>query len=85
MTLEVRMADQEKWIELATFNRGFEADIAISRLESAGLPAIKRRNDSVGVFGAGFEGATAGGVTVLVPESSADEARELLKAQGETE
>jgi hypothetical protein len=63
------------WRVLATYVSGFEADIAIAQLESAQIPAIRDNNDTVGIFGPGFQGATARGVTVLVPISEFENAR----------
>ena len=67
------------WFDLATFSSGFEADLAISRLEAAGIRALRDDNDTVGIFGPGFQGTNPRGVTVRVPTSSADEAREVLR------
>lgn len=73
------MTDQERsWVPVATFSAGFEADLLVARLQSAGLMPIRRDNDSVGIFGPGFQGATARGVTVLVPSNEVMEARRLL-------
>ena len=68
------------WVTIANFRAGYEADIAIAVLDAAGIPAVRRGNDIVGLFGPGFEGPTARGVDVLVPAATADEARELLDA-----
>lgn len=68
------------WVTIANFRAGYEADIAIAVLDAAGIPAVRRGNDIVGLFGPGFEGPTARGVDVLVPAGAADEARELLDA-----
>ena len=68
------------WVTIANFRAGYEADIAIAVLDAAGIPAVRRGNDIVGLFGPGFEGPRARGVDVLVPASAADEARELLDA-----
>lgn len=68
------------WVTIANFRAGYEADIAIAVLDAAGIPAVRRGNDIVGLFGPGFEGPTARGVDVLVPANAADEARELLDA-----
>ena len=67
------------WFNVATFSSGFEADLAISRLEAAGIRAVRDDNDTVGIFGPGFQGTNPRGVTVRVPASSADEAREVLR------
>ena len=68
------------WREVATFPSGFEADLAISQLEAAGIRAVRDSNDTVGIFGPGFQGATARGVTVRVPAGSLDEARAVIGA-----
>jgi len=71
------MSDEPiSWVAVAEFASGFEADLALARLESAGILAVRRDNDTVGIFGPGFQGATARGVAVLVPSD------ELLEAKG---
>jgi hypothetical protein len=67
-----------QWIPVADFASTFEADIAVARLEAAGILAVSRGNDIVGVFGPGFAGASARGVRVLVPSDAVDAAREIL-------
>ena len=67
-----------QWVPVADFASSFEADIAVARLESAGILAVSRGNDIVGVFGPGFAGASARGVRVLVPSDAAQAAREIL-------
>ncbi len=69
---------QHSWVSIASFGMGLEADIAVARLESAGILAVARGNDIVGIFGPGFQGASGRGVDVLVPSDAADAARELL-------
>lgn len=66
------------WVQVATYAAGFEADLAVARLEAAGILAVSRGNDIIGIFGPGFGGSTARGVAVLVPSDAADAARELL-------
>lgn len=66
------------WVPVATYAARFEADLAVVRLESAGLLAVARGNDITGIFGPGFAGATARGVVVLVPSDAVDAAREIL-------
>jgi hypothetical protein len=68
------------WVMLANYSAGYEADIAIAVLDAAGIPAVRRGNDIVGLFGPGFEGPTSRGVDVLVPAEAAAEAREVLSA-----
>ena len=63
------------WRVLATYASGFEADLAMAQLETAGIPAIRDNNDTVGIFGPGFQGATARGVTIRVPTAALEDAR----------
>jgi hypothetical protein len=63
------------WRVLATYVSGFDADVAIAQLEAAQIPAVRNNNDTVGIFGPGFQGATARGVTVLVPAAALEDAR----------
>ncbi|MDQ3673690.1 MAG: hypothetical protein M3365_04875 [Gemmatimonadota bacterium] len=49
--------------------------MAMAQLEAAEIPAIRDSNDSVGIFGPGFQGATAQGFTVRVPSSAFEDAR----------
>jgi hypothetical protein len=69
-----------QWVPVADLASAYEADIAVARLESAGILAIARGNDIVGLFGPGFSGASARGVQVLVPSDAIDAAREILAA-----
>lgn len=73
------------WFNIATFSSGFEADLAIARLEAAGIRAVRDSNDTVGIFGPGFQGATARGVTVRVPAELLDDARAVLEAMSDGE
>jgi hypothetical protein len=61
--------NEDEWRVLATYASGFNADLAIAQLETAGIPAVRDSNDTVGIFGPGFQGATSRGVTVRVPSS----------------
>ena len=67
-----------RWVVIASFGAGYEADIAIARLEAAGITAVRRGNDLVGLFGPSFEGRSARGIEVLVPSDAVDEARVVL-------
>ena len=67
------------WFDVATFASGFQADIAISRLEAAGIRAVRDDNDTVGIFGPGFQGATGKGVTVRVPTALRNDALAVLR------
>lgn len=66
---------ESEWRVLATYASGFEADLAMAQLEAAEIPAVRDSNDTVGIFGPGFQGATARGVTVRVPADALEEAR----------
>jgi hypothetical protein len=72
------------WRVLTTYPSGFEADLAIAVLEAAEIPAMRDNNDSVGIFGPGFQGATARGVTIRVPAAALEEAREVLGLANDT-
>ena len=73
------MAQRElSWVQIASYPAGFEADLALARLQSAGILGIRRDNDLTGIFGPGFQGATARGVAVLVPSNAVEEAQAVL-------
>ena len=63
---------------LVTYASGFEADLAIARLEAADIGAIRDNNDTVGLFGPGFQGASARGITIRVLASELEDAKEVL-------
>jgi Putative prokaryotic signal transducing protein len=67
-----------EWTPLITLASGFEADITIALLEANDIPAQRDGNDTVGIFGPGFQGATSRGVTILVPARRLAEAQALL-------
>ena len=67
-----------RWVAVTTVASGFEADVAVAVLGAAGIPARAAGNDLTGIFGPNFQGPTARGVDVLVPEDAADEARTVL-------
>ena len=69
---------EPRWAVVTTYASGFEADMAVEQLKSAGILAVRRDNDIAGLFGPGFQGASARGVTVMAPEDAVDEALELL-------
>jgi len=66
------------WTKLANFGSGLEADLAVEQLRGQNIPAQTRGNDIVGIFGPGFQGATARGVDVLVPSDFIAKARDIL-------
>jgi hypothetical protein len=70
---------------LATYGSGFEADVAMAQLESAGIPAIRDSNDTVGLFGPGFQGSSFKGVIVRVLAEELEAAREVLGLEDESQ
>jgi len=72
------------WADVATFSSGFEADLAIGQLEAAGILAVRDGNDTVGIFGPGFQGATGRGVTIRVPAVSLADAQAVLRPADDT-
>ena len=73
------------WVPVAVFSAGFEADLALAQLDSAGILAVRRDNDTVGIFGPGFQGASARGVSVLVPSDAVSEAKRVLAPEAGTD
>ena len=67
-----------RWVVLTNFASGLEADVAVEQLRGAGVPAEARGNDIVGIFGPGFQGVTARGVDVMVPDTMITRARDIL-------
>ncbi len=70
------------WCVLATYASAFEADFAMEQLEAAGIPALRAANDAVGIFGPGFQGPTAFGVTVRVPAALLAQAQAAVSLVG---
>ena len=77
--------NHSEWRVLATYASGFEADLAIAQLEAAEIPAIRDNNDTVGLFGPGFQGPSARGITVRVPAEALEDAKEVLSPTREVE
>lgn len=69
-----------EWIAVATFATGLEADMARQQLDAEGIPVLTK-SDAPGIFGAGFQGAVGGGVTLHVPSPEVDRAIMLLDVQ----
>lgn len=66
------------WRVLATYASGFEADLVMAQLETADIPAVRDSNDTVGIFGPGFQGATARSISVRVPATALEDARKAV-------
>ena len=73
------------WADLLTYASGFEADLAIARLEASGIRAVRDDNDTVGIFGPGYQGTNVRGVTVRVPVELLEEARGVLRVDEDDE
>lgn len=73
------MAKESDWALVAEFEAGYQADIAASLLESAGIPVLKQGPET-GIFGPGFSGPTPQGAHLFVPRSRLEEAKALLEA-----
>lgn len=74
---------ERNWQKLAVFAAAYGAEMARQRLEAEDIP-VAVLNDNTGIFGPGFMGASAIGVTVLVASDRYDEARELVEDLVET-
>jgi hypothetical protein len=71
------VAPDARFVPLANFPNALEADIARARLEAEGIPVLVK-GLHVGLFGAGFQGLTVGGVELLVPSPELERARRLI-------
>jgi hypothetical protein len=71
------MHKESRWVPIAEFGAGFEAEIAEATLRGAGIPVLVR-GPEIGIFGPGFAGPTSRGVTLLVPMEMAQTARDIL-------
>lgn len=70
--------ERHPWVAIANLGAGWEADLVVARLDADDIPARARGNDLVGIFGPGFQGATARGFFVEVPAPYVLRARTLL-------
>jgi len=65
-------------VKCQDFGNELEASIAVAVLGTAGIPALIRSNDSVGLFGSAFQGYSAMGVSLMVPAAALSAARTVL-------
>lgn len=66
------------WVAVANVGAGWEADLVVARLDAEDVPARARGNDLVGIFGPGFQGASARGFLVEVPVPYEAHAKAIL-------
>ncbi|MFW6078108.1 MAG: putative signal transducing protein [Gemmatimonadota bacterium] len=71
------MSRKSAWTVIATYAAVYQAEMAASVLEDAGIP-VRLSGEQAGVFGAGYSGTVTGGVALLVPSDAAEVARDLL-------
>lgn len=69
--------DDPRFVPLAEFANGFDADMARERLAAEDIPVLVKALQG-GMFGAGFLGPAVGGVTLWVPSPELERARALL-------
>jgi hypothetical protein len=67
-----------QWVKCHDYGNELEASIAVAVLDTAGIPAIIRSNDSVGLFGSAFQGYSAMGVSLMVPSPALAAAKTVL-------
>jgi len=66
------------WQKVATYSAQYEADLAVARLEAAGIPVLVK-GPTTGIFGPGQMGPTALGLSVFVPADQLLHAKEVLE------
>ncbi|HET9983801.1 MAG TPA: hypothetical protein VFQ38_09450 [Longimicrobiales bacterium] len=72
------------WVKLREYAGQLEAALDLGVLEEAGIPTLVQ-GPEVGIFGPGFAGATARGVSILVPVDQLEAALELVGGDAEDE
>jgi len=72
------MTHDVRFVSLATYSNGFDADLARETLEAEGIPVLVK-GPQVGIFGAGFQGTVQGGVELQVPSPELERAQALLQ------
>ena len=66
-----------EFVPIQNYQTPAEAEMCATILREAGIAAILQ-GPQAGIFGAGFSGATAQGVTLLVPEDQVENALDLI-------
>ena len=71
------MSEEARFVPLANYPNGFDADVARQQLEDDGIPVLVKAVQG-GMFGAGYLGPVTGGVTLFVPSPELERSKELL-------
>lgn len=69
--------DGPPWEVAGSFGTVLEAEFAAATLQEAGIPA-RVHGAHVGIWGAGYQGPSMYGVSVVVPRMRLEEAKTLL-------
>ena len=74
------MKSDHQWVQLASYDFGYEADLAEATLKEAGIPVLVKGRET-GIWGPGFAGPPSQGLSVWVPEDHLVDARTLLESE----
>lgn len=73
------MTSEPQWVKLDTFNASLEAEMMVEILNQADIPTLVQGPEA-GIYGFGFGGVTAKGVTIKVPSDRLEEAKQILES-----
>lgn len=76
--------EDTRWTLLARYEYGYEADLVEATLSEVAIPVLVKGREA-GIWGPGFVGAPSQGLSVWVPESRLDEARDALDLEQDAE
>jgi hypothetical protein len=68
----------EDWVKLIEYRTRLEADIYVELLEASEIPVVVRGTET-GIFGPGFASPTLSGISLHVPRSQLENAREVIE------
>jgi hypothetical protein len=74
------MNSECEWVQLASYDFGYEADLTEATLKEAGIPVVVKGREA-GIWGPGFAGPPSQGLSVWVPEDYLFDARALLDSE----
>ena len=69
--------NQAEWTLLATYEFGYQVDLAEATLSEAGIPVLVKGREA-GIWGPGFVGAPSQGLTLWVPSDRLEEAEDVM-------